>query len=444
MLDWWTWPLDGWIVAAGVLCALSCALLGNFMVLRKMSMMGDAISHAVLPGLAVAFIITGSRDPLTMLGGAAIVGVLTALLTQGIARLGNVEESASMGVVFTSLFALGLILIRQAADHVDLDPGCVLYGNIETVWFDKIRFGPVGIPRVVLVLGVMFIINALFVAAFYKELKITSFDPDLATTLGINANVMHYLLMTLVAATTVASFEAVGSILVVAMLIVPPAAAHLLTDRLGVMILLSVAIGAVSGIAGHIAAVEVPGWFGFGATNTAGMMAGLTGLIFLAVLLFSPRHGIVSKLAHRAALSIRIVGEDVLAMLYRAEEREGRAGRTAMPGSQLRSGLHEPPLITLLSLLWLSRTGRIARTPAGYALTDAGRRHGRNLLRSHRLWENYLVQELAVRPDHSHGSAERLEHVTDRAMQKRLSRSVDEQTDPQGKPIPPAGESISE
>ena len=441
MLDWWTWPLDGWIVAAGVLCALSCALLGNFMVLRKMSMMGDAISHAVLPGLAVAFIITGSRDPLTMLGGAAIVGVLTALLTQGIARLGNVEESASMGVVFTSLFALGLILIRQAADHVDLDPGCVLYGNIETVWFGKVNLGLIAIPRVVLVLGVMFIINALFVAAFYKELKITSFDPDLATTLGINANVMHYLLMTLVAATTVASFEAVGSILVVAMLIVPPAAAHLLTDRLGVMILLSLLIGVISGIFGHIAAVVVPGWFGFGATNTAGMMAGMAGLIFLVVLLFSPRHGIVSKLAHRAALSIRIVGEDALAMLYRAEERVGQA---AIPAGQLRADLREPPLITLLSLLWLRRTGQIARTAAGYALTDAGRRQGRSLLRSHRLWENYLVQELAVRPDHSHGSAERLEHVTDRAMQKRLSRSVDEQTDPQGKPIPPAGESISE
>ena len=442
MLDWWTWPLDGWIVAAGVLCALSCALLGNFMVLRRMSMMGDAISHAVLPGLALAFIITSSRDPLTMLAGAAVVGVLTALLTQGIARLGNVEESASMGVVFTSLFALGLILIRQAADHVDLDPGCVLYGNIETVWFDKVRFG-MAIPRVVLVLGVMFLVNAAFVALFYKELKITSFDPDLATTLGINANVMHYLLMTLVAATTVASFEAVGSILVVAMLIVPPAAAHLLTDRMGVMILLSLLIGAVSGIFGHIAAVEVPGWFGYGATNTAGMMAGMTGLIFLGVLLFAPRHGIVSKLAHRVALSIRIVGEDVLGLLYRAEER---AGQASLPAAQLRQALKEPRMITTLAMLWLRRRGQLATSAAGLSLTETGRRQAHNLLRSHRLWESYLVQQADVCLNQSHALATHLEHVTDRSLQRRLGDAIQHQPlDPHGTPIPPAQNgSISE
>ena len=126
----WNWHLDGWIVVAGMLCAMSCALLGNFLVLRRMSMMGDAISHAVLPGLAVAFLITGTRDSLPMFIGAAVVGVLTAVFTQWVNRFGKVEESASMGVVFTALFAIGLILIVRAADSVDLDPGCVLYGTI--------------------------------------------------------------------------------------------------------------------------------------------------------------------------------------------------------------------------------------------------------------------------------------------------------------------------
>src|SRR5688572_31547560 len=207
----WNWHLDGWIVAAGILCAMSCALLGNFLVLRRMSMMGDAISHAVLPGLAIAFLVTHSRESLPMFIGAAIVGVLTALFTQWINRFGRVEESASMGVVFTSLFAIGLILIVRAADHVDLDPGCVLYGEIVTVPFDnRVNVLGLGVPHVVVRLSVILAINLFVVVVFYKELKISSFDPELATTLGINATVMHYLLMTLVAVTTVSAFESVG------------------------------------------------------------------------------------------------------------------------------------------------------------------------------------------------------------------------------------------
>src|SRR5688500_9678469 len=191
----WNWQLDGWIVAAAVLCAMACALLGNFLVLRKMSMMGDAISHAVLPGLAVAFLVTNSRESTPMFVGAAIVGVLTALFTQWVNRFGKVEESASMGVVFTSLFAIGLILIVRAADHVDLDPGCVLYGAIATVPLDVRSVFGVQVPRAVVTLAIVCAANFLFVLLFYKELKLSSFDPELATTLGVNATLMHYLLM---------------------------------------------------------------------------------------------------------------------------------------------------------------------------------------------------------------------------------------------------------
>src|SRR5688500_18404044 len=273
----WHWHLDGWIVAAGILCAMSCALLGNYLVLRRMSMMGDAISHAVLPGLAIAFLITGSRASLPMFIGAAIVGVLTALFTQWVNRFGKVEESASMGVVFTTLFAIGLILLVRAADKVDLDPGCVLYGAIELVPLDLRELFGMEIPRAVVMLGIVFIVDILFVLIFYKELKISSFDPELATTLGLNSTVMHYLLMTLVAVTTVASFESVGSILVVAMLIVPAATAHLLTDRLPTMILVSAIIGLLSAALGQFAALTVPTWFGYSDTNTAGMMAVVAG-----------------------------------------------------------------------------------------------------------------------------------------------------------------------
>src|SRR5688572_19605130 len=348
----WSWQIDGWIIAAGVLCAMACALLGNFLVLRKMSMMGDAISHAVLPGLAAAFLITGSRDSVPMFIGAAVVGVLTAVLTQWVTRFGKVEESASMGVVFTALFAAGLILIVRAADHVDLDPGCVLYGAVETIAVDAIGGG---VPSAVWKLGGVFVLNALVVGVFYKELKITSFDPDLATTLGISAAFMHYLLMTLVAVTTVASFEMVGSVLVVAMLIVPAATAHLLTDRLGAMIATSLVVAVASAVGGHLLAATVPAMLGWPDTNTAGMMAVVAGLLLTSAVLASPRHGVISKLAHRALLSVRIAREDVLGLLYRLEELDDHPGTRSAAGKKIRRAVGLGPVLGRLALRSLVR-----------------------------------------------------------------------------------------
>lgn len=301
-MEWFS--IDTWIVVVGALAAASCALLGNFLVLRKMSMMGDAISHAVLPGLAIAFLITQARASLMMFIGAAVVGVLTAVFTQWISRLGNVDRGASMGIVFTTLFALGLILIVQAADHVDLDPGCVLYGAIEltpldVVWRPEIFGYTLEVPRAALVLSSVLLLNLLFVVFFFKELRIASFDPELSTTVGISASWMHYLLMTLVAITTVAAFEAVGSIIVIAMLIVPAAAAHLLTDRLVTMVVLSVVLALLAAGLGHVAALTVPAWFGFESTSTSGMMAVVAGLIFAVVLLFAPRYGLLAKRFHQ-------------------------------------------------------------------------------------------------------------------------------------------------
>ncbi len=297
-MEWFA--IDTWIVVIGALAASSCALLGNFLVLRKMSMMGDAISHAVLPGLAIAFLVTGARASLTMFIGAAVVGVLTAVFTQWISRFGKVDEGASMGIVFTTLFALGLLLIVQAADHVDLDPGCVLYGAIEltpldVVWRPEFFGHRLEVPRAALVLAAVTVLNLLFVVAFFKELRISSFDPELATTMGIHANLMHYMLMTLVAVTTVAAFEAVGSIIVIAMLIVPAATAHLLTDRLWLMVVLSVLLAIVSAFLGHLSALLVPGWFGFTDTSSSGMIAVASGMIFALVLFFAPKYGVLVK-----------------------------------------------------------------------------------------------------------------------------------------------------
>ncbi|MCA9084655.1 MAG: metal ABC transporter permease [Planctomycetaceae bacterium] len=435
LLSQWSWDPDGWIVAAGILCAVSSAVLGNFLVLRRMSMLGDAITHAVLPGLAVAFFISESRSSVPMFIGAVVVGILTAYFTEWIRGVGDVDEGASMGVVFTTLFALGLVMVVQAADHVDLDPGCVLYGAIELTPLDKITLpGDVRIPRAVVTLFVIAVINIGFVTIFLKELKISSFDPALATTVGFSARRMHYLLMTLVAVTAVASFESVGNILVVAMFVVPPAAAYMLTDRLSTMIVLSMIIAAVAAVTGHITALAIPPLFGFQSTTTAGMMAVCAGMLFLMASMFGPRHGFVVRFFRQRLLSFRILSDDVVSLLYRFEERGNRQAATMGSLSEI---LIADRFSLKLVLQWLQRMGEIAFHDTAYALTDAGRIRATELVRSHRLWEHYLVSQAGLSADRIHATAERLEHFTDNDLLGRLDIETESpSTDPHGSEIP--------
>ena len=432
----WT-SFDTWIVVTGMLSAMSCALLGNYLVLRRMSMMGDAISHAVLPGLAVAFIITGSRGSLPMLVGATLIGIVTAFLIQAVIRLSGLDKGASMGVIFTTLFALGLILIRQAADHVDLDPNCVLYGAIELTPLDTYDWRGFEIPLAAVTNGAMLLFNLAFVLVFYKELKITSFDPALATTIGINADILHYALMTLVAATTIAAFESVGSILVIAMLIVPGAAAHLLTDRLGAMLGWSLVIAALAAALGHLGAITVPVWFGFRDTSTAGMMAVMVGVLFLLVFLLAPRYGIMSRLFQQSRLALKIVGDDILGLLYRFQEMAPE-GTAPMPKALVCQALKQEWSVRLA--LWrLVRRRRIERVGNGFKLTAEGFRQARQLIRSHRLWESFLCGQMGYCETAVHNPAHQLEHFTDAAMQSGLADAADRpQQDPHHRTIPEA------
>jgi manganese/zinc/iron transport system permease protein len=298
------------VFVAGLLAALACALVGSFLVLRRMSLMGDAISHAVLPGIVGAFLLhwwlgqRGIQSNLSVIifAGAVLIGVLTAGLSELVHRLGRVEPGASMGVVFTVLFALGVIMLQQSGgDQVHMDADCVLYGTMETVlwtrapqsWSDVWAIDPWrSFPRQITTLFLVLIVDAVFIAAFLKELRIASFDPGLAAAQGINPNLMHYLLMTLVAMTTVASFEAVGSILVVAMLIVPGVIAHLLTDRLGPMLWVSAAVAVAASSLGYGASVKLN-------VNAAGMIGVALGMLLALAVVFAPRFGLISRTGHR-------------------------------------------------------------------------------------------------------------------------------------------------
>jgi len=282
------------ILVTGSLVAASCALVGSFLVLRKMALLGDAISHAVLPGIVLAFLLTGSRASLPMVLGAGALGVITVFLVELFNRTGRLREDASIGVVFPALFSLGVLMVSRYTSQVDLDLDCVLYGEIAYVPWDLLFFGDASLgPKALWVNGVVFGLNALFVLAFYKELKVTTFDPELAAALGFAPALIHYLLMAAVSLTVVGAFESVGAILVVAMLVVPPAAAYLLTDRLGVLLGLAMGFGVLSAVGGYGLARVLD-------ASIAGAMATVAGLLFLLSFLLSPRYGLIARaLRHR-------------------------------------------------------------------------------------------------------------------------------------------------
>lgn len=257
-----------------------------------MALVGDAISHAVLPGIAIAFLWSGSRDSLWMLLGATVFGLLTVFFIQSL-QAGGLSSDASIGIVFTALFAVGVILISLNAQHIDLDLDCVLFGEIAYVQWDTLTLGGTDVgPRAVWMLGITLLVILVVIGLFYKQFKLCAFDPALAAACGIPVVLFHYLLMGLVSMTSVASFESVGSILVVGMLIVPAAAAYLLTDRLGKMILYAVLIGATSSVGGYIMAYALD-------ASIAGCMVAVAGILFVLALLLSPKHGIVFRYARR-------------------------------------------------------------------------------------------------------------------------------------------------
>ena len=277
-----------------VTVAVACALPGVFLVLRRMALMSDAISHTVLLGIVVAFfIVEDLASPLLILGAAA-TGVLTVALVESIRGTGLVKEDAAIGLVFPALFSIAVILITRFAGDVHLDTDAVLLGELALAPFRRLEIGGIDVgPRALWVMLGILGLNVAFLAAFYKELKLSTFDASLAAALGFSPVLMHYAFMAVVSVTAVGAFDSVGSILVVAFMIVPPAAAYLLSDRLGRVIWLSALIGALSAVSGYWLAR----WLD---ASIAGSMAGAAGALFGLVLLSAPERGLIAQARRRA------------------------------------------------------------------------------------------------------------------------------------------------
>ncbi len=273
---------EAWyIILTGCLIAASTAMLGSFLVLRKMAMLGDAISHAVLPGIVVAFLLSGERQSTLVLIGAALSGLFASFLIELLHRKARLQEDASIGVSFTWLFAIGVLLISAYTGQVDLDQECVLYGEIAYVPLDMLYLnGAPFLPRPLLISGGLFLLVLAYLGFGYKGLKLMSFNPDYAQSLGIRTQLWHFTFMAMVSLTTVLAFEIVGAILIVAFLVVPAAAAFLWTRALIPMILLAILFGLLSSFGGYGLATALKG-------SIAGAMVSVAGLIFFITLIIN-------------------------------------------------------------------------------------------------------------------------------------------------------------
>jgi len=285
----------GTVMAMGFLVTAACGLIGNYLILRRMALMGDAVSHSVLPGLVIAFLATGSRGTGAMMLGALLAGVATTVIVETIHRKTRVKQDAAIGVTFTTLFAFGVVLVSLYSSQVDLDAECVLYGEIGLMepiagW----AHWPAPLVRMLVVLGAL----AALILCFYKELLVSSFDAGLARSLGVNPVFVHYAIMVMLSVVVVSAFEAVGSILVVAMLILPGATASLLTERLPWVHGLSLVHALWSAVGGVHLALALNCQIG-----PAMVVMGATGFVLAWV--FSPTAGLLARWRRRGSRSSR-------------------------------------------------------------------------------------------------------------------------------------------
>lgn len=279
--------IELWIILTGILVGITCSIAGVFLVLRKMSMIADAISHTVLFGIVMAFLITQTLNGFWMLIGAACAGLLTAYFVQ-LLQTSGIQEDAAIGVTFTSLFALGVLLITLFAGNVHLDVEHVLMGEIAFVPWDKWTLFTIAIPKAVWMLLLVLVINIGFLLLFFKEMKLSTFDPIYAVSIGLPITVLHYGFMTTISLTTVAAFDSVGAILVVAMLIGPAATAYLISKSVLQMFVFSIGFGTIAAFAGYYIAK----WLD---TSIAGMMAAIIGVIFILVFIIEKAYQVLIR-----------------------------------------------------------------------------------------------------------------------------------------------------
>ncbi|HWA05375.1 MAG TPA: iron chelate uptake ABC transporter family permease subunit [Ignavibacteria bacterium] len=398
---------------ASVTIGISCGLIGTYIMLRRMSLIGDALAHAVLPGVVVSFMVAGKSE-VALFVGAVVSGILTVLLIGFVNRNSKIKEDTSIGIIFTGAFALGILLVSQLKQvHIDLSS--YLFGDVLGV-----STGDITLSMIIMAVIILCIV------LFYKQLLLTSFDPTMAMTIGISTTLVHYMLMTLLSMSIVAGLQSVGVILIIAMLITPPATAYLLSNNLKKILLLSAAFGTISAVTGLYLSYHFN--FASGASIVLVAVA-----LFMLAFLFSPKEGVVTKLIRRRSASKLVLIEDVIKLSYRFKDEPGKTELVDKIANELgiSNGRVESAIKTLIGKELMSRTN------GTYNLTDEGVKYALRLVRTHRLWETYITNKNVVDIEHIHPEAEKVEHVLTEDMVDELDEELGfPEKDPHGSEIP--------
>ncbi len=411
MIEAFATVIDGYMLelTASMLVGTACGVIGAFVVLRGMALVGDALSHSVLPGVVLAFMLAGT-GPLSMFIGAMSAGIVTSVLINTIENNSRIKGDSAIGLVFTVFFAIGVILISALPRGTHFDLKCFLFGN-------PLAVGQSDLWMMVIVAVVVCAV----VVLLFHPLRTASFDPVMAASIGINPKVAHYVIMILLAATVVASLQAVGIIMVVAMIIAPGATAYQWTDRLGVMLLLAALIGTFSTGLGFV----VSFWQNW---PSGPAMTVVAGGLFIFSMLFSHRYGIVAAMITKRRNTLHIAREDFLKALARMPDHISSVVQLVES-----TGMNRQRVAALGAKL--AGKGLVENLGMGrFQLSAAGDEFAHGLLRTHRLWES-LLHETGIDPAQVHPLAERLEHAHELAdmLDSKLGSP---ETDPHGKRIP--------
>lgn len=409
-----------------VFLGISCGLLGSFIVVRKLSLFGDTLSHAVLPGVAVGYLVAGYKDPVAIFIGATVAGLLGTVMVNLVKKTTHIKEDSSLGMVLAGFYGIGIVLMNR----IQKIPTGTQSG------LDKFLFGQAAAlsPGEVWMIAGVALAAIFLVLIFYRQFLVGSFDMGFARGLGLPAGLFHYILMMLLAFTVVVSLQAVGAVLVSAMLIIPASSAYLLTDRMHRMVFLACGFGIFSGVLGA--------FFSFlgNSLPTGPLMVLAASSVFSLSFLFSPRHGLVSRWRKRRRGEARIKNENTLKAIYQVRESYGFSGE-GVKLSDLAERMGDEEELAKRRVGELVRSGLcdlkeaegvwyVFLNPEGWVRACA-------VVRNHRLWELYLTNQAAYEPDHVHDDAEVIEHVLGEETVRRLERLLDYPSkDPHGKLIP--------
>ncbi len=417
-------PAVRYALMGSILLGISCGLLGSFIVVRKMALFGDTLSHAVLPGVALGFMWNMSKDPLAIFIGATLAGLIGGALVTLIVQTTRLKEDTALGLVLASFFAVGICLLTRIQK--------ISTGNKGGL--DDFLFGQaaaMGKNDITLMLGVTLLVIGV-VTFFYKELLVTSFDKFFAGSVGLPVAVIHYALMMLLAFSVVIALQAVGVVLVSAMLITPAAAAYLLTDRMHVMLLLASIFGVAAGATGAFLS-----YLGNNLPTGPLMVVGAS-LVFVLAFLFGPRHGVISRWWRQSSRSAQVQRENTLKALYHVLEArsfEGEGVSLRELAERRRETIEDvrgqAQQLKKHDLATLHEDGETVH------LTPDGWQRACEIVRNHRLWELYLTNEARIAPDHVHDDAEIIEHVLGEETVRQLERTLNHaKEDPHGRQIP--------